>query len=1414
MRFGVLGRLEVARGDGQPVPVTGPAQRQILAALVARAGSLVTATTLIDDLWGEAAPRSAVGTLRSHVARLRDRLGRDAPVLVSEGDGYRLRVEPDDVDAVRFETLLERAREVDGAPAALECYDAALALWRDEAYLEFGDAPFAVGERIRLAELRALARERRTELAMELGMSAELIGELEQRVRAEPYRERGWEQLALALYRASRQADALAACRRARTLLIDDLGVEPGPALQALEQRLLRQDPDLLISAARPVSAQPVLDRCPYLGLAGYDEQDVALFVGRERLTSVLAGRVADQSVVLVTGASGVGKSSLVRAGLVPALRNGALPGSASWRIDVETPLTAADITDRRRPDLLVLDQAEQLFTGLEPDARERVVRSVMNYVQYGQGRLVVVLRSDFFGRLAEVEQLAALASKSSVLVGPMRADELRRALVEPAAAAGLRLEDELIETVMDDVAGQPEPLPLLSAAMVRTWSRREGDVLTLSGYRRSGGVAGALEAAAEECYARLDETARRAARHVLVRMAAPSGTGGWVRRPLSRADLAASGPEAVALEALVAARLAIVTDQRVELAHDALLERWPRLRDWLDERMLAAELLEHLEQAAIAWRTSGRQDADLYRGARLSAALDWRAEHPADVSADVDAFVDASNRASQAELAAARQQAEREARGRLRLRRVVVALAAVVVLAVAGGVIALYEQASAHSQARRAVHNALTADVSRLATLAGTLPGDQRDVALLLGAEAYQLQPSSETASGLQTALMRTPPGLDRVIRYRSSSLFPHLDQRGRLLAVPGADGSVSIDDVDSGRVLRTLHWPSARQWAVFSGDDRLVAAGGSDGTVAVWDVRTGRRSGDPLRVSDGAVHPVFDPHDDNRVYVISSHGGLSEWDRSDPQRPREVATFGGISAFATPGVAPALTISPDGRTIATGELYAASQSAATIWDTRTRKVLHTFGGAIGVLADDNVTLPFGFGNDTVLLNARTGRPAHTVRGTGNSALSLVSADGARVAVAQQFATSSAVAVYDVATQRRIGQPLTLGSSSVHPLGFLSDGRLVTTSVDAAAVWTVGASLPPLGVSLDTTQDRAGGHPGEWPFFLPRQHDVVVSGNALVRHDPSTGRPEGPLLGGRVSEPLIGSPDGRLIAAVGGGGLGIWSLATGRSLAFVPWRGGPLPVNYLDGLDWSIDGDHLAADIGGVAYVWNLARPGHPSAATRVDVREPGVVDGVNFTPDGQRLVVVTAGPRISSIELATGRVLWSRAVGDAAQINQLAISPDGTIAFDVGGPGEGLVTLLDGATGRPVGSITEPTLGGVGYLNHGQWLIVTSDDPDPQAQLYDASTLTPLGVPFPTADVDQDPLAVDPSGTRFAEPVNFDYNLPMSWNPYLWNADPTSWVKIACAIAGRNLTRSEWRSYLPDLPYRRTCDSWPAGV
>jgi hypothetical protein len=288
-----------------------------------------------------------------------------------------------------------------------------------------------------------------------------------------------------------------------------------------------------------------------------------------------------------------------------------------------------------------------------------------------------------------------------------------------------------------------------------------------------------------------------------------------------------------------------------------------------------------------------------------------------------------------------------------------------------------------------------------------------------------------------------------------------------------------------------------------VFSADDRFVAAGGADGTVVVWDANTGARSGTPLQVGGGVVHAVFDPRNADRLFAVDSHGTLSEWDRSDPLHPIRVRYLDGLQAGGSLTEAPNLTISPDGRRLAAGDIdtgYASGGPA--VWDTGTGDKVQARIGAIGEFASDSHTLPLGFGDATVLWDARTGRVENTVPGTGGSPFAAVSPDGDRLAVPQSVHGARVISVYDLKTHRRIGQPLKLQGGAVEPVGFLTDGRLVTSDADEAAVWTVGVDVPPLGVRLDTSDDRiaSAGNGFETPSFLGRSATVLVLGHSGSR--------------------------------------------------------------------------------------------------------------------------------------------------------------------------------------------------------------------------------------------------------------------------------------------------------------------------
>ena len=330
MEIRVLGPLEVVE-DGRAIAIASQRQRALLALLLIHAGRPVSTESILDALWGDSPPESGAGSVAFHVSRLRAALepGRGAGTgtangrgpITTEAGGYSLRIEPDAIDAARFERLASEGHErvADDPAVAAARLREALALWRGEPFADLADLAFLQPEIARLRELRLRAFEDRFEADLALGRGRDIAGELEALVAEEPLREHLRAQLMRALYGAGRQADALRVYQEGRRLLADELGIDPSPELQALELAILRQDATLDVT--RPAAGP----RNPYKGLRPFGEADAVDFFGREMFAARLLERLDAVSraggLLLLVGPSGSGKSSVIRAGLLPLLR-------------------------------------------------------------------------------------------------------------------------------------------------------------------------------------------------------------------------------------------------------------------------------------------------------------------------------------------------------------------------------------------------------------------------------------------------------------------------------------------------------------------------------------------------------------------------------------------------------------------------------------------------------------------------------------------------------------------------------------------------------------------------------------------------------------------------------------------------------------------------------------------------------------------------------------------------------------------------------------------------------------------------------------------------------------------------------------------------------------------------------------
>ncbi|HEX6248250.1 MAG TPA: BTAD domain-containing putative transcriptional regulator, partial [Nocardioidaceae bacterium] len=521
MGIAVLGPLMVdSRANN-----LAPRDKVVLEALVLRPGDVVTAEQIAEALWPGSPPATWSKVVQGSVVRLRKLLGPET--IQTVGHGYRLVLRSGDVDAVEFERLVDRAREqlsLGEPERASYTVGEALALWRGRPLAELESWEPGRLEADRLQELCRDAEEIRIEAALAAGRHREVLAEARKRVEEAPLRERRWELLARAQYQSGQQADALRTLHQVKRILANELGLDPGPDLVALQQAILRQDESLLAPSVLGTTSPT----CPYLGLVPYDVGDSDGYFGRDGDIEACLRKLSETGVLAVVGPSGSGKSSLVRAGLAAALRRD------GQRVVVVTPgarpmdaLTAVPASGP--PVTLIVDQCEEaVYLCDDPEEQARFFASLTAHVE--RAPLVVALRADRFGDLATHSDFARLVERGLYLLNPMEAENLRAAIEGPARQAGLRLEQGLVELLVREVEGQPGALPYLSHALRQTWERREGSVLTLDGYRATGGIRDAVAQSAEHLYEEMPATQRAMLRDLMLRLVTPSPEGEPVR--------------------------------------------------------------------------------------------------------------------------------------------------------------------------------------------------------------------------------------------------------------------------------------------------------------------------------------------------------------------------------------------------------------------------------------------------------------------------------------------------------------------------------------------------------------------------------------------------------------------------------------------------------------------------------------------------------------------------------------------------------------------------------------------------------------------------------------------------------------------------------------------------------------------
>ncbi|WUS86067.1 helix-turn-helix domain-containing protein [Streptomyces canus] len=1056
----------------------------------------------------------------------------------------------------------------------------------------------------------------------------------------------------------------------------------------------------------------PAEIRAPYQGMESFQPEDAAWFFGREDLVEALLSKVSERPLVAVVGASGAGKSSLLRAGLLPRLHTALLltpsadPMAQLCRLlDLSPGISAMHAAERLRSDedaperVLVIDQFEDVFSPEVPEETRQGFLALIGALTRPVNpplRVVFGLRADFYDHALRHPTLASALQESQLLIGPMTEEQLRRAITEPAHKARADIDDGLVELLLRDLAGpdrtvhEPGALPLLSHALLTTWELGSRRRMTVQGYRQGGGIHGAVAQSAEEIYESLGPARREQARALFLRMVRVSEDTADTRRRVPWSDLA--GDHTIdtddILYRFVEARLVTIDTHTIEISHDALLHSWPRLRNWIDVDRTKRLVGQQVQDAALAWEREGHDPAALYRGTRLSVAQQWLASAATEeVTPIVRRFLKAGTTQDLHERSAARRRTRR-------LQWLAVALTVVVLIAVGTAVYAFAQRSAAVHQRDLAVSRQLAVEADKLRV---------KDPALAaqLSLMAYRTAQTTEARSSLLRSY--AGPAVTRLVGRPGVMQAVAVSPNRQVLATAGEDGTIQLWSLGSSkaggsadgssvsgslaRLNGSLRAHTKTVFALaFSPDGRTLASGGGDRTVRLWRVPAhgGRLEplGRPITGPSSTVYAISYRPDGRTLAAGSADGTVRLWDVTNPGRP-VAGPSERSGASGSDNTVQSVAFSTDGGLLAS----AGKDGTVRLWRVTGRAGLVPYGTAL------------------------TG-PAKTVFGVA------FSPDGRTVAAASADASvwrwdlgdSSGGATRGTAgaspgkasqsSPGRRGQALTGPGSFLNSVAFSPDGRCLAAASSDGTVW--------LWNTRSWQVTRKLPHPGpvtaavflDWPgadtdSLSTDRGSLVTSGSDGVARVWDLPGPEIPDTSKAILTVSNAARRHTFAVADLNGAVRLWDLRDPRHPAPLS----PLithatrdPARTTGAVALSPDAATLAVgDIHGGVQLWDVTRPTAPVALPARLSAGTANVETITFSPNG-RVVAVGNDDRTTRLwnvsDPRAPELLGSPLTGPANYVYSVAFSPDGrTLASGSADQKVRLWDIRDPEHPRPLG-------------------------------------------------------------------------------------------------------------------------------